>query len=104
MKKIPTTVTVSRQFKTSAGEQPLTSEDETLEVHEFVTEPARVGLEYGLTLNLGNYESARIAVSVSIPCYKEEMEGAYDAAARWVESKIAQEVQDIRQKSGSSPF
>jgi hypothetical protein len=47
------------------------SEEGTLEVHAFVTTPAEVDLTYGFTVNMGNYEFARIDVGIKVPCYKE---------------------------------
>jgi hypothetical protein len=50
---------VRRQFL--EGGEPLgppTETNETIEVHRFVVEPAKIQVGRGLTLNLGNYESA----------------------------------------------
>lgn len=43
---------------------------------------ARVTLSSHMTKNLGNYESARIGVEVSLPCFpvEEEVVRAYDKA------------------------
>lgn len=76
-------------------EGPPNETEEVISVHKFVTEPAKVTVDYGLTLNLGNYESARIGVAVSIPCYKEEIEEAHVVATKWAEEKIMQERDDI---------
>jgi hypothetical protein len=65
-------------------------------VQRFLTETARVSAGMGLTLNLGNFESARIDVSISLPCYCEEVEEAYDYARQWVEKRLDAEVKDIR--------
>lgn len=73
--------------------------EETLEVHSFVTSPANVSVEMGMTLNLGNYESARITVSLSVPCYKEELEEAHEFARKWVEDRVVAESKKIRKFS-----
>jgi len=65
-------------------------------VHAFETEPARVSVDYSLTMNLGNYESARIGVSVQVPCYKEEMDDAFAFASAWVEQRIQEERDKIK--------
>lgn len=67
-------------------------------VHRFVTEPARVGVEVGLTLNLHNYEFAKINVSVSIPCYKEEIDETYRYAQSWAKARLQTEVAKARQE------
>lgn len=98
----PLSAVVSRQYQT-AGEPPEAPEvkNETLEVQQFVTEPAKVSVAMGLTLNLGNYETARIDVSMLVPCYREEADAAYKYAHGWVEGRLAAEVEDIRSKKPS---
>jgi hypothetical protein len=94
---------VTRQFKT-ADKVKTEENEEVLEVHRFVTEPAKVGLEYGITLNLGGYESARVSVLVQMPCYREEVDAAYDHAKQWAEKRIKSEIDEIRGKSTKNPF
>jgi len=73
--------------------------EETLAVHSFVTAPASVSVEMGMTINLGNFESARVTVSVSVPCYKEEVESAHAYARKWVEDRVVEESKKIRKFS-----
>lgn len=84
------------------------AKNEELEVRTFVTQPASVEIGYGLTLNIGNYESARVDVKISVPCYAEEANAAYDFAKKWAEERVQAEVKEIRKiASGiksSSPF
>lgn len=96
------TAVVHRQYTQNnapVGEAKTTNE--TLEVHQFVTEPAKVGVNMGLTLNLGNFESARIDVSISVPCYREETDEAYRYAREWVETRLGEEVQSVRSNKPS---
>lgn len=109
-KNAPIEVVVSRQFK-KAGDKswadaaPPEVKEERLAVHRFVTAPATVGVDLGLTINTGNFESARISVSVMVPCYREEAESAYEWAKNWVEEKVKTEVADIQaMKKSNSPF
>lgn len=109
-KNAPVEVEVSRQFK-KAGDKswddaaPPEVKEEKLAVHRFVTAPATVGVDLGLTINTGNFESARISVSVTVPCYREEVESAYEWAKNWVEEKVKTEVADIQaMKKSNSPF
>jgi hypothetical protein len=44
----------------------------------------------GMTLNLGNFESARLDVRLSVPTTKEDLEAAYDWASDWVSEKLVQ--------------
>jgi len=96
----PTTLTVTKQFKLQSGEAEADPVNETIEVTKFETEPARVRVGFGLTINLGNYESARLDVSVEVPCYKEQVDDAYTQAKVWVEERVQSEVADI--KAGGS--
>ncbi len=71
-------------------------EDHIHQVGTFKTTPARVTISKGLTLNLGNYESARVTVGVEIPCYVEEVEAVAEAINVLVEKRLQDEVLDIR--------
>jgi len=71
-------------------------ENDYLEIRPFVSEVARVRVSKGLTLNLGNYESARVEVDVSLPCYPEELPETMEHVDRIVEAKLTAEVNSIR--------
>jgi hypothetical protein len=58
---------------TSVGNEEEES-TETLAVQQFETEPAYVRVNAGVTKNVGEYESLRVDVSISAPCYKEEVD------------------------------
>lgn len=61
-----------------------------------LTEIARVRYTLGATLNLGDYRSIRVDVSVDLPCkaHKESIDRIHDYAKAWCEGKINQEVAD----------
>lgn len=44
-----------------------------ISIRKFETEPAYVRVSAGVTKSTGNYESLRIDVSISVPCYVEEI-------------------------------
>lgn len=71
------TITTTKHYGREGLED---SEVEKLEVQTFETEPAFVRANFGLTINLGNYESARVDTSVTLPCYVEEIDEAYKKA------------------------
>lgn len=54
-------------------------------------EPAFVRVSAGGTYNLGNYESLRLDVSVTLPCLPSDIEAAYDTATEFVSDKIQRE-------------
>jgi hypothetical protein len=45
-----------------------------LSVKPFLSEPAYVRVSQGMTKNMGNYESLRVDVAITLPCYPEEVE------------------------------
>ncbi len=83
---------VTKQF----GDGPVDGKEEIIAVHKFVTEPTRVTVDAGLTINLGNYETARIRVGISVPCYREEADAAYEQAYGWVTDRVAEETKKMR--------
>lgn len=87
---------ISREFRDQGKVVDEEQEEKVLRIHKFVTIPAMVTVRYGLTMNLGNYESARVDVEVTVPCYKEELEEGYAEAVTFVEEKINKEVHEIR--------
>jgi hypothetical protein len=101
-KQVASQALVRRQFGSldENGERAWEGEPEErgeiLTISKFVTEPAQVKVEYGLTINLGNYESAKVGVAVSVPCYFEELEAAYKWAAKWAEDRVLKEQDQIR--------
>jgi hypothetical protein len=58
--------------------------------------PATVNVMLGLTINQGNYESARIDVGIRMPCNPADAEETYQRAKDWCESRIQIEVKSIR--------
>jgi hypothetical protein len=99
-------ITTTKSFKFADGSESIQDpKDELISVHRFETEPAIVRVGFGLTINLGNYESARVDVSVAVPCYKEQVESALDELKSLVEKRIQDEVDDIQSsKKTKSPF
>lgn len=70
-------------FRSYTANGVVMSEDEGLEdmdVKTFQVEPAYVSVNHGRTVNVGNFESVRVDVRVSLPCYTEEVAEAIVAA------------------------
>ena len=64
----------------------------TKEVEVFETDPAYVRVNAGRTVNLGNFESLRVDVSITVPTYKETIEETFEALGDEVESMLDYEV------------
>lgn len=79
------------------------TQEEALE-KVMVEEPhAVVGITMGMTRNLGNFESFKFAVHLSMPCAPEEdaMEVSYSMAKDWVDQRVNAMQQDIEQQLAS---
>lgn len=93
----PVVVTIDNRFKRARGDEVcVTAAEEQVEVRKFLTRPAVVRRGYGVTLNLGNFESARIDVTVEVPCYLLDIERASKWAEKFVGEKMAEEVASVR--------
>ncbi len=83
------------------GERETVSEktdEKMIRVGVFQTAPARVNINKGLTLNLGNYESARVSVGFEMPCYVEEVKEVTEVVNQMVEDRLQAEVVEVRGK------
>lgn len=69
---------------------------ETLAIRPFETNPATISVKAGATVNLGNYESARVDVMLTMPCYIEEIDDIYPKVKEWVDAKLAEEYQELK--------
>jgi hypothetical protein len=98
-------VFVTRTVGSKGGPTTSSESEDIIAVHKFVTDPAKVAVDYALTINLGNFESAKIGVSVTVPCYLEEMNEAYEFAQAWAEERLVKERDMITSgRNGQSPL
>jgi hypothetical protein len=74
---------------------------EQVRVQVFHTDPARVRVEGSVTKNLGDFNSARVAVLVELPCYPEatEIQRAYEVASGMVDRYLERELQIATQEN-----
>lgn len=70
--------------------------DDKIAVKPFIVEPAYVNYSEGATINVGNYQSVRIDVGISLPCYVEEIDDAFIKAKEIVSKKIDEEIEKIK--------
>lgn len=89
------------------------SEDEekaVITVRKFVTATAEIGLQFGGTVNLGNFESARLDIICKIPTYLEEIDDAYNFAFKFADNKLNEQLKKLqtaaneRNNKDLSPF
>ena len=87
----PVMIYTNRTYKSSGELVDQQEEAEKIAVRDFLVPPARVGVELTQTVNMGNYESIRISVSMHAPCYAEELEDAYEHLVSRVKERIVVE-------------
>lgn len=82
----------------SAYGGPETVTEELIEVPRFQGPVARIRIEGGVTMNMGDYQSSRVTVSVELPSYPEatEIERVGDIASVMVSGRIDREAAKIR--------
>lgn len=61
----------------------------------FATEPVRVRLSKGTTLNTGNYTSARVDIAIDIPCAQNKMLDTIKDMSSTIDNLLEQEVAQI---------
>lgn len=98
-------ITVNNRFKRRTGKEVVVHEENKIgEVHKFATQPAIVRRGYGVTLNQGDFNSARIDVTIEVPCYVEDIELADEWAQRFVEQRLTEEVASLGSSGGNTSF
>lgn len=78
--------------------------EEEIEITPFEGEVARVGLDAAMTINIGNYQSAKVSVFLSVPCYPEEVAEVYDAVKATVEKRMGEEVAEVQEMKRKGVF
>jgi hypothetical protein len=91
----PVTGTVlAEKGSKSKGFSVYKNSEETINKGVLTSEAELIMMEVGggRTVNLGNFESARIDVHLKIPSTMETMEETYEFATKWVGDKIKEAV------------
>lgn len=78
------------------GKETTTQEGGKIAVRPFICQPEVVGASYGVTVNLGNFNSGRASVWRSRPCYTAEVEECYRLVTEWAEEKITEEQEALK--------
>jgi len=66
-------------------------ESEEIEVQVFETEPAYARVGAGVTKKIREYESLRVDVGASIPCYREQLAEQMEVTAEFVAERLDKE-------------
>ena len=54
-----------------------------------------VGFEVSYTKNLGDYQSAKVGVSLKVPCTSAEVDDVFSYASDWVNAKLGKIVEEL---------
>jgi hypothetical protein len=84
--KIEVREAIAEVRKTVFGQEEVSPE--RIRIRPFVTSPATISVKAGFTKNLGSYESARVDVFLSMPCYSEEIDDVYEQVKGWVDARV----------------
>lgn len=68
---------------------------EKIKIRPFVTNPAHVSVKFGATIPVADFQFARVDVSVSVPCYVEEIREAFVQVRDLVDSLIEEETERL---------
>lgn len=98
----PTQASVSVEKKVSGSKDYKLEHQEEIELDSGNLIPSdklcRIEVEGGRTVNLGNFESARFGVKISMPCHMNDLDSAYDSAREWVDKKMMEVMDDGKGK------
>lgn len=79
------------------------NDTEKVDVPETVASPApsaepycEVGFDASYTMNLGDYNSTRVSVSLKIPCRHSEIDDVFTYANEWVNGKMEALIDDAK--------
>ena len=56
----------------------------------FTDPPCNVGFSAGLTINLGDFNNAKVQVSINVPCKHDEIDETFEFTKRWVDDNISE--------------
>lgn len=61
---------------------------------------ATIGVKAGCTINLGNFNSGRVEVSLFYPCQPDKVNDVYESVKDWVDARLAQEYNELKSSVG----
>ena len=83
---------ISEKTKTEQVDVPVSSQVATGSDMPF----CEVGVEASYTHNLGNFQSARVQVSLRVPCLPKEIDDTFSYAQKWVDNKLTGMVEELQ--------
>lgn len=96
--EVQTRDAIAEVRKTMFGSEEVS--DERIRIRPFISNPASISVKAGVTINLGNYESGRVDVMLTMPCYPEEVDDIYEDVKKWVDARVEHERKEIEKAIG----
>lgn len=102
--KKPAKATVSEQTKNKGEVIAEDVKEETVEIPAEVAASAdgsvgpwcEVGVDASYTHNLGNYQSAKIGVSIKVPCLHGEVDDVFNFSKEWVDQRMQTMMEELQ--------
>lgn len=63
----------------------------------FEDPPCNVGVSGGFTYNLGNFNSAKVQISINVPCPHDEIDETYEFAKEWVDDRVQESYDELEE-------
>lgn len=84
--------------ETKINKKPESVSEEIIPENDLIREDrlSRVGVSCGLTINIGDYNSARIGIWIELPCDISKIDDSYEKAFKIVTEKLIKEVDKIK--------
>lgn len=57
--------------------------------------PAYLNISAGMTKNLGDFNSARVSISITYPCVPDDIEESYEKLKNWIDSRLIKEIAEL---------
>lgn len=84
------------------NKEVIKEQDEYLPVPPTEGFPAWINVTAGATINLGNFSSGKVSVSITYPCAPESVNEAYPKLKDWIDKRVEAEVLELRDAAGSN--
>ena len=104
VKKAVGKATVSKSVSDNKSKTPITDESKDEDVQlvspsgqaKLVPEPTcEVGVDASYTKNLGNFQSAKVGVSLRVPCAHGDIDDVFAYAKDWVNNKLSAIIEEL---------
>jgi hypothetical protein len=79
----------------SQHQEPVAVPTKTNEKQDSAVPMAEVGLETSYTANLGNYQSAKVGVSLKVQCAVDEIDVVFDFTQNWVDTRMKKLIAEV---------